>query len=124
MLSGVDTHSTGGENDVFPSSLGLRLSIQHCITGEGGSQLLFLQRKKDWGRKFYHCMGVPRTLADIVVVRLLQGLTFSHLKHLASYFSLHTNISSAVKDGLVKSVSNFWKKQSITSDLPTWVQVK
>ena len=42
MLCGGDTNSTGGRNDVFPSSLGLRQSIQHCITGEGGSQLLFL----------------------------------------------------------------------------------
>ena len=52
MLCGGDTNSTGGGNDVFPSSLGLRQSIQHCTTGEGGSQLLFLQRKKDGGRKF------------------------------------------------------------------------
>ena len=35
MLCGGDTNSTGGENDVFRRSLGLRLSIQHCITGEG-----------------------------------------------------------------------------------------
>ena len=43
MLCGGDTNSTGGENDVIPSSLGLRLSIHHCITGEGGSPLSFLQ---------------------------------------------------------------------------------
>ena len=43
MLCGGDTNSTLGENVVFPSSFGLRLSIPHCITGEGGSPLLFLQ---------------------------------------------------------------------------------
>ena len=52
ILCGGYTNSTGGGNYVFPSSLGLRKSIQHCITGEGGSQLLFLQRIKDGGRKF------------------------------------------------------------------------
>ena len=52
MLCGGDTNSTGGGNDVFPSSLGLRQSIQHCIAGEEGSQLLFLQLKKDGGREF------------------------------------------------------------------------
>ena len=57
MLCGGDTNSTRGGNDVFPSSLGLRLSIQHCITGEGGSQLLLLQRKKDGGRKFLPLHG-------------------------------------------------------------------
>ena len=54
MVCGGDTNSTGGENDVFPSSLGLRLSIQHCITGEGGSQLLFLERKKDGVENSYN----------------------------------------------------------------------
>ena len=43
MLCGGDTNSTGGGNDVFPSSVGLRQSIPHCIMREGGSQLLFLQ---------------------------------------------------------------------------------
>ena len=65
MLCGGDTNSTGGdndgENDVFPCGLGLRLSIQHCITGKGDSQLLFLERKKDGVENSYHCMGVPRT---------------------------------------------------------------
>ena len=42
MLFEGDTNSTGGRTDVFPSSYGLRLLIQHCIAGEGGSQLLFL----------------------------------------------------------------------------------
>ena len=60
MLGGGDTNSTGGENDVFPRSLGLRLSIQHYITGEGGSQLLFLQRKKDGGRKFLPLHGCSK----------------------------------------------------------------
>ena len=60
MLCGGDTNSTGGENDVFPRSLGLRLSIQHCITGEGGSQLLFLQRKKDGGGKFLPLHGCSK----------------------------------------------------------------
>ena len=46
MLFQGGTNSTAGRNDVFPSNSGLRLSIQHCITGEGVSQLLFLQRKK------------------------------------------------------------------------------
>ena len=50
MLCGGDTNSTGGGNDVFPSSLGLQQLIQHCITGERGSQLVFLQQKKDRGR--------------------------------------------------------------------------
>ena len=45
---GGDTNSTGGENDVFLRSLGLLRSILHCVTMEGGSQLLFLQRKKEW----------------------------------------------------------------------------
>ena len=31
------------------------------MKGEGGSQLLFLQRKRNGGRTSYHCMGVPRT---------------------------------------------------------------
>ena len=57
MLCGGDTNSTGGENGVFPISLGLRLSIQHCITGEGGSQLLVLQRKEDGVRKFLPLHG-------------------------------------------------------------------
>ena len=61
MLCGGDTNSTGGGNVVFPSSLGLRQSIQHCTTGEGGSQMLFLQRKKEGVENSYHCMGVPRT---------------------------------------------------------------
>ena len=61
MLFEGDTNSTGGRNDVFPSSYGLRQSIQHCITGEGGSQLLFLQRKRTGVENSYHCMGVPRT---------------------------------------------------------------
>ena len=43
MLCGGDTNSTGGGNDFFPSSVGLRQSIPHCIMREGGSQLLFLQ---------------------------------------------------------------------------------
>ena len=61
MLCGGDTNSTGGGNDVFPSSLGLRQSIQQCIRGERGSQLLFLQRKRTGIENSYHCMGVPRT---------------------------------------------------------------
>ena len=60
MLCGGDTNTTGGENDVVPRSLGLRLSIQHCITGEGGSQLLFLQREKDGGRKFLPLHGCSK----------------------------------------------------------------
>ena len=36
MLCGGDTNSAGGEKYVFPSSYGLPLSIQHCITGKGG----------------------------------------------------------------------------------------
>ena len=57
MLCGGDTNSTGGGNDVFPSSLGLRQSIQHCTTGEGGSQFLFLQQKKDGDREFLPLHG-------------------------------------------------------------------
>ena len=60
MLCGGDTNSTRGGNDVFPSSLGLQQSIQHCITGEGGSQLLFLQRKKDGGREFLLLHGCSK----------------------------------------------------------------
>ena len=60
MLCGGDKNSTGGGNYVFPSSLGLRQSIQNCITGEGGSQLLFLKRKKDWGRKFLPLHGCSK----------------------------------------------------------------
>ena len=60
MLLEGDTNSAGGRNDVFPSSYGLPLSIQHCITGEGGSQLLFLQRKKDGGRKFLPLHGCSK----------------------------------------------------------------
>ena len=71
MPCGGDTNSTGGENDVFPRSLGLRLSIQHCITGEEGSQLLFLQRKKDRGRKFLplhgRSKGFWQTLSDFQI---------------------------------------------------------
>ena len=52
MLFEGDTNTTGGRNDVFPSSLGLLLLIQHCVMVEGGSQLLFLQQKKDGGRNF------------------------------------------------------------------------
>ena len=29
--------------------------------GKGGSQFLFLQRKKDGAENSYNCMGVPRT---------------------------------------------------------------
>ena len=65
MLFEGDTNSTGGRKDVFPSSYGLRLSIQHCTTVEGGSRLLFLQQKRTGVENSYHCMGVPRTLADI-----------------------------------------------------------
>ena len=36
MLYGGDTNCNGGENYVFPSGLGLRLSIQHFITGKEG----------------------------------------------------------------------------------------
>ena len=61
MLCGGDTNSTGGENGVFQRSLGPRLSIQHYITGEGGSQLLFLQRNRTGVENSYHCMGIPRT---------------------------------------------------------------
>ena len=60
MLFEGDTNSAGGENDVFPSCSGLRLSIQHCIAGEGGSQLLFLQRKKEGGRKFLPLYGCSK----------------------------------------------------------------
>ena len=60
MLCGGDTNSTGGGNDVFPSSLGLRQSIHRCITGEGGSQLLFLLRKRDGGRKFLPLHGCSK----------------------------------------------------------------
>ena len=60
ILCGGDTNSTGGENYVLPSSKGLWLSIQHCITGEGGSQLLFLQRKKDGGRKILPLDGCSK----------------------------------------------------------------
>ena len=68
MLCGGDTNSVARGNDVFPSSVGLRQLIQHCITGEGGSQLLFLQRKKDGGRKFLPLHGCSKdfrqTLSD------------------------------------------------------------
>ena len=68
MLCGGDTNSTGGENDVFPRSLGLRLSMQHCITGEGGSQLLFLQRKKDGGKKFLPLHGCSKDFWETLYV--------------------------------------------------------
>ena len=45
MLFEGDRNSTGGRNGVFPNSKGLRLSIQHCMKGEGSSQLSFLLRK-------------------------------------------------------------------------------
>ena len=45
MLFEGDRNSTGGRNGVFPNSKGLRLSIQHCMKGEGGSQSSFLPRK-------------------------------------------------------------------------------
>ena len=60
MLCGGDINSTGGGNYVIPSSVGLRQSSQHCITLEGGSQLLFLQRKRTGVENSYHGMGVPR----------------------------------------------------------------
>ena len=60
MLFEGDINSTEGRNDVFPSSLGLRLSIQYCIAGEGGSLLLFLQRKKDGGREFLPLHGCSK----------------------------------------------------------------
>ena len=60
MLCGGDTNSTRGGNDVFPSSLGLRQSIQHCITGGGSSQLLFLRREKDGGIKFLPLHGCSK----------------------------------------------------------------
>ena len=49
MLFEGDTNSNGGRNDVFPSSYGLWLSIQHCITGEGDSQLLIFAARKGRG---------------------------------------------------------------------------
>ena len=46
---------------------GYRINI--CIKGEGGSQLLFLQRKKDGGRKFLKLWVFQVLLADIVVYK-------------------------------------------------------
>ena len=45
MLCGGDSNSTEGGNDVFPRILGLRLSIQHCITGEGARNFYFCSEK-------------------------------------------------------------------------------
>ena len=66
MSCGGDTNSTGGGNDDFPGSLGLQQSIQHCISGERGSQLLFLQLKRTGVENSYHCMDFPRTFGSIV----------------------------------------------------------
>ena len=62
-----DTNSTGWENGIFPRSLGLRLSIQHCIKGEGAHNCYFCSEK---GRGW----KIPTTawvfqllLADIVI---------------------------------------------------------
>ena len=45
MLFEGDRNSTGGRNGVLPNSQELRLSIQHCMKGEGGSQMSFPRRK-------------------------------------------------------------------------------
>ena len=47
MLFEGDRNSTGGRNGVFPNSKGLRFPIQHCMKGEGGLQMSFLQLKQD-----------------------------------------------------------------------------
>ena len=59
MLRGGDTNSTGGGNYVFPSSLGLRQSIQQ--RGKGAHDCYFCSEKRTGVENSYHCIGVPRT---------------------------------------------------------------
>jgi len=59
LLDG-DRNTTGGSNGVVSTSEGLRLSIQHCMKGKGGSQLLFLLRKWDGGGKLLTLYGCSK----------------------------------------------------------------
>ena len=90
MLFEGDTNSTGGRKVVFPSSYGLRLSIQHCTTGEGGSLLLFLQQKKDGGRKFLPLHGCSKEiLADIEGSRAIRTRASQGSIQRPSLFNFH-----------------------------------